>query len=61
MVFHLWFLYYILDGSLTVVIIIIIFITHEMSHVACSSRSQVAWCQFFSCDQFKMAYCFGPD
>ena len=45
MVFHLRFLCYILDGSLTAVIIIIIFITHEMSHVACSSRSQVAWCQ----------------
>ena len=33
-------LYYTLDSILTVVIIMIIFITHEMSRAACSSGSQ---------------------
>lgn len=34
------FLYPTLDSILIVVIIIIIFITHEMSYIVCSSRSQ---------------------
>lgn len=49
-----------LDNILTVVIVITVFITHEMSHKACSREAQGMECELLPCDQFEMLRSFGP-